>query len=66
MYQNYNGIHNPLEKHFQMNETIRKRSNTMVIIASFAFGVLIGIIVYRCIKAARDDEDNFTTQKKED
>ena len=64
MYQNYNSILNPLEKHFQMHEVISKRSNILGYIATFAFGVVIGILVYRWIKNDRNEEYDFKFQEK--
>jgi len=57
MYQNYNGILNPLEQHFQMHEVVSKKTNILVYIATFALGAFIGIEIYRWIKD-KEDENN--------
>jgi len=64
MYQNYNSPLNPLEKHFQVHEVISKRSSTLTYIATFAFGVVIGILVYQWIKNDRNEEYDFKFQEK--
>ena len=56
MYQNYNSILNPLEKHFQSHEVISKRSNILAYIATFALGAFIGIVIYRWIESNKDEE----------
>ncbi len=64
MYQNYNNILNPLEKHFQRHEVISRRNNTLAYIATFALGAIIGILVYRWIQRGRDVEYDFKFQEK--
>ncbi len=56
MYQNYNSILNPLEKHFQNHEVISKRNNALAYIATFALGAFIGIVIYRWIESNRDED----------
>ena len=64
MNQNYISMLNPLEKHFQKQEMLNKRGNTLTYIAIFAFGALIGIVVDRWIKSLRDEEYNYEFQEK--
>ncbi len=64
MYQNYNGILNPLEKHFQTNEVISKRTNTLAYIAAFALGAFIGIVIYRWMTGGSDQENDFEFLEK--
>lgn len=59
MYQNYNSILNPLEKHFQSQEMFHKRSNTLAYIATFTLGAIIGIVIYRWMTSSSDQENDF-------
>lgn len=59
MNQNYNGILNPLEKHFQSQEVFRRRSNTFAYIAIFTIGAFIGIVIYRWMTIGCDQENDF-------
>ena len=64
MYQNYNGILNPLEQHFQKQEVFNRTSNTLAYIATFAIGAVIGIAIYRWMTSGNDQENDFEFHNK--
>ena len=49
MNQNYNYQPNPLQEHFQRQETVRKSNNILGFISVFLIGFAVGYVTYLCI-----------------